>query len=83
MCDRRSVPARLERLAPRPWDDRFALPGEALERDIALVPELVSLAAECYEVSYDATLDIVTEWAAVIDGATAERSALTQLTAVV
>ena len=35
-----------------------------------------------YDVTYDAALDVVTEWAAVIDGAVVQRTALAHLTAV-
>jgi hypothetical protein len=63
------IPAAIEALIPKPWAREFQIPGEVLERDVSVLPELLSLGTGRYEVSYDGDLDIVTSWTAVIDDA--------------
>lgn len=73
-------PAALEELVPPPWAERFAVPAELVERDLALLPQLVSLGADRYDVAYDGDLGVVRSWAAVIDGAVAQRILLRAVT---
>ena len=75
-------PAPLETLVPRPWPAEFRVAGHLLERDFFVLPEFASLATDHYEVMYDADLDVLTMWAAVIDGEVAQRTCLTHLTSV-
>lgn len=75
-------PIPLKTLVPRPWHAEFRVAGPLLERDLFVLPELVSLATDHYEVRYDADLDILTTWSAVIDGEAAQRISLTHLTCV-
>jgi hypothetical protein len=75
-------PRALETLLPRPWPAQLHVPGDVLERDLPALPELVSLASDHYEIAYDADLDILTTWAAIIDGEVAQRVSLTHLTVV-
>lgn len=72
-------PTELERLVPRPWSAQFRIPGDVLERDISVLPELVSLGTDHYEISYDETLNVLTAWAAVIDGVVVQRLSLREL----
>lgn len=72
------VPTALEGLVPKPWTAEFRVPGEVLERDVSVLPEFVSLGTDYYEVSYDAGLDILSAWRAVIDGAAVQRLVLKQ-----
>lgn len=74
------VPTALEVLVPKPWTAEFRVPGEVLERDVSVLPEFVSLGTDHYKVSYDADLDVLTAWTAVIDGAAAQRLVLSQTT---
>lgn len=69
-------PGKLETLIPKPWPARFELAGHLLEQDMFLLPEFVSLASDSYEVTYGAELDILTMWAAIIDGDVAQRISL-------
>ena len=73
-------PAALEELVPLPWAERFAVPAGLLERDLTLLPQLVSLGTDRYDVVYDGDLGVVTSWAAVIDGAVAQRISLRAVT---
>lgn len=75
-------PEALETLVPRPWPAQFRVAGHLLEQDHFLLPGLISLACDHYEVSYDADLDALTTWIAVIDGEAAQRISLTHLTSV-
>jgi hypothetical protein len=75
-------PAALQSLVAKPWASRFEIPGELLERDITVVPELVTLASDRYEVTYNRELGILVTWTANINGAVAQRTSLTRLTTV-
>jgi len=73
-------PAPLATLVATPWPTRFEVPGWLLERDMSVLPAFVSLASDRYEVIFDAELDILTSWSAVIDGAVIQRVSLTHVT---
>ncbi|HEU4973718.1 MAG TPA: hypothetical protein VFT50_01410 [Baekduia sp.] len=73
-------PSALETLVPKPWTARFVVPGDLLELDVSVLPELVTLGADHYEVNYDRDLDILTTWTAIIDGAPAQRVSLREVT---
>ncbi|HEV3000942.1 MAG TPA: hypothetical protein VGW75_09420 [Solirubrobacteraceae bacterium] len=72
-------PRAVEAFVPKPWSAEFRVPGGALDRDLPALPELVTLAADHYEVSYDGDLDVMTRWAAVLDGRIAQRVQLVGL----
>lgn len=72
-------PGALEALVPKPWAAEFRVSGDALERDMSVLPDFVSLASDHYEISYDAGLDVLTRWAAIIDGEVAQERALSRL----
>jgi hypothetical protein len=76
------VPARLEGLVARPWGPQLTVADQLLERDTFVLPEFVSLAADHYEATYDAKLDVLTTWTAFIDGEAAQRQTLTHLCAI-
>jgi hypothetical protein len=73
-------PTPLETLVAKPWPATFRVEGHLLERDMSLLPELVSLATDYYEATYDAELDVLTSWTSFIDGESAHRQTLTHLT---
>jgi len=75
-------PAALQSLLAKPWASRFEIPGELLEHDITVVPELVTLATDRYEVTYNRELGILLTWTAIIHRAVAQRTSLTHLTTV-
>jgi hypothetical protein len=75
-------PDALEALVPKPWPAEFQVPGDAVERDLTLMADFVSLSSDYYAVSYNRDLDVLTTWAAIIDGEIAQRVSLTHLTAV-
>ncbi len=72
-------PGALEALVPKPWGAEFRVSGDVLERDMSVLPEFVSLASDHYEVSYDAEFDVLTRWAAMIDGEVAHERTLFHL----
>jgi hypothetical protein len=72
-------PAALERLTPKPWPDSFRISGGLLKNDMQTAPDLYSASASRYEVKYDALLDVVTQWTAIIDESVASRLSLTHL----
>lgn len=73
-------PTPLQVLIPKPWSSHLRVEGPLLERDHFVLPEFVSLAADFYDVTYDADLDVLTTWTAYIDGAPANRISVSQLT---
>ena len=75
-------PDRLEQVIARPWPPRFDLDGHLLEQDMSVLPELVSLGTDHYEVTYDPKLDVLTSWTAFLDGEVAARQQLRHLTRV-
>ena len=75
-------PSWLERLVPKPWPSDLRVAGATLQNDIDAAPELFSASVSHYDVVYDGTLDVITQWTATIDGAVASRFALTQLATV-
>lgn len=72
-------PAPLERIVPKPWSSRLRIEGHLLQRDMFMLPELVSLAADFYELAYDADLGVLTAWTAYVDGAAANRISVSRL----
>jgi hypothetical protein len=74
-------PDALHQLVPEPWPERFAVDGPLLERDPALLPELLSWSTDRYEVVFDPSREILTNWTAIIDGEVAQRITLARLTA--
>jgi hypothetical protein len=74
------LPTALEALLPKPWPSEFHVPGELLERDVSVLPDLISLGTDHYEVSYDPDLDTITAWTALIDGTPAQRVTLSNIT---
>lgn len=67
-------PAPLEGVVPKPWFSQIRIEGHLLEPPTCSVfPAFVSLAADFYEATYDADLDVLTAWTAYIDGAAAHR----------
>lgn len=75
-------PKPLETLVPKPWSPQLRIEGSLLEDDMSVLPEFLSLAADFYEVAYDADLEVLTTWTAYVDGAAANRISVTQLTEV-
>ena len=75
-------PKPLEALVPKPWSPQLRIEGRLLEDDMFALPEFVSLAADFYEVAYDAGLEVLTAWTAYIDGAAANRISVSRLTEV-
>ena len=73
-------PDALATLVGRPWASRFSVSGQLLDPDHGMLPALISLASDHYEVACDPRLDVLTSWSAVIDGEVAQRISLTQLT---
>lgn len=72
-------PNALEALIAKPWPELFHVDGDLLEHDMSLVPGLISLSTEYYEATYDAHLDVLTTWRAIIDGEEAQRIVLSHL----
>ena len=72
-------PHALSRVVARPWSDRLEVPGDRLEKDLTLLPELVTLAADRYEAQYDPSLDVLTTWTSFIEDRIARRIMLTEL----
>jgi hypothetical protein len=74
-------PDGLRQLVPEPWPERFVVDGPLLEDDPTLLPELFSVSTDRYEVVFDPSREILTSWAAIIDGEVAQRITLSRLTA--
>jgi hypothetical protein len=74
-------PETLQTIAPKPWEGRFTIDGKDLGPDSRIALQLVSIGCERYEVEYDASLDVITAWTAIIDGQPAQRIQLSHLTA--
>jgi hypothetical protein len=74
-------PGALAAVVARPWPAAFSVPGERLEQDASLLPELLTLATDRYDVVYDADLDVLERWTAVIGDEVAQRISLSHLTA--
>jgi hypothetical protein len=75
-------PELLETLVPKPCPATFQVPGHLLEQDLTLLPELVSLATDYYEIVYNDELAILGTWTAIIDCSAAQRVSLMNLAAV-
>lgn len=67
------VPDVLAKVVQQPWPERFELDGRALEQDLELVPELVTLGCDRYVAAYDGQVGVITDWTAFIGGAVAQR----------
>lgn len=72
-------PAALRQLVPGPWPERFVVDGPLLEHDPTLLPELLSWSTDRYEVVFDPSREILTNWTAIIDGEVAQSITLSQL----
>jgi hypothetical protein len=69
-------PSTMEEVVSTPWSARFRLDGGLLEQSTHLVPELVVLGADHYDVIYDRELRLITRWEAIIDDHSARRHVL-------
>lgn len=65
-------PSSLEQLVPTPWPDEFTIEGHALEANMFVAPELVSLSTDYYTVTYDRELGVLMSWQSIIDGHVAQ-----------
>jgi hypothetical protein len=74
-------PDALRELVPEPWPERFVVDGPLLEHDPTLLPELLSWSTDRYEVVFDPSREILTNWTAIIDGEVAQRITLSRLAA--
>jgi len=75
-------PALLSGSDPPPTQSRFVVDGPLLEQhDLSLFPELVTASTDRYEVVFDPSREILTNWTAIIDGEAAQRITLSHLTA--